>query len=589
MATQLNNLPPSRAQFLDYNGAPLAWGYVYTYVPLSTTAKQTWQDPEQLLPNTNPVQLDGAGSWPIFGTGTYRIIVKDASGNTLSDGETVCGPGTNASAINWQGPYSGNVVESVGEKLDQLLSVEDFGAVQGADCSAAVQLALNQAGYAYFPQGNWVISSQVFPPANTAIFGDSEKSVISSGLTGSPVFGFATTNSVSFRKLSFVGTAAGVVAIESYQTSLSIEQCNFYGTTVEIGEGFAVLLQDLRFAPAAGSVPAGQLILSDTTVNSSQCKDSVINGLIYEGSNAGNSGLPSGFCVEFGGCTRWSVSGLVVNVGSLSSTIDLVNIIGPCNSLNFTGCSFVGGGNGVRIVGANGAPASVGGPPANINISGCSFQGQALAGVYGLGYQYSTGNYNQPKNVSVVGCQFGVGAQVSGPSYGVQMVVVANWLLAANTFYVGPQYVSPGSNPYAISFDDITGTAQSSSNVVVSGNQEMGLAGGFVQSLPGALRLSTDPLFATPLLNALRGNAGGNPPGALSQPTLTSGVGVLNDVGYDCQVILSGAGSAQFSLTPPGGSAHTFTAASALVLTVQVGSTLQWVSGGTPAWYWIGL
>lgn len=78
-------LPNGEQVFLDDNGNPLANGTVDFYVPSTTTRKDTYQNPGATILNTNPVQLDSAGRAIIYGTGSYRQVVKDSAGNTIWD------------------------------------------------------------------------------------------------------------------------------------------------------------------------------------------------------------------------------------------------------------------------------------------------------------------------------------------------------------------------------------------------------------------------------------------------------------------------------------------------------------------------
>lgn len=78
-------LPFPELQFFDNNGLPLAGGTINTYVPGTTTPKQTWQDANASILNTNPIVLDAAGRCIVYGTGSYRFIVKDALGNQIYD------------------------------------------------------------------------------------------------------------------------------------------------------------------------------------------------------------------------------------------------------------------------------------------------------------------------------------------------------------------------------------------------------------------------------------------------------------------------------------------------------------------------
>lgn len=81
-------LPPAVTTFFDNNGNPLTSGTVTFYIPATLTKKTTWQDATETTPNTNPVVLDAAGRAIIYGSGTYRQIVKDSSGNLIWDAVT---------------------------------------------------------------------------------------------------------------------------------------------------------------------------------------------------------------------------------------------------------------------------------------------------------------------------------------------------------------------------------------------------------------------------------------------------------------------------------------------------------------------
>jgi len=81
-------LAPPMTQFVDANGHPYAGGTVETYIPGTTTAKNTWSDHGATALNTNPVVLDASGRAFILGDGEYRLIVRDALGNLVYDGWT---------------------------------------------------------------------------------------------------------------------------------------------------------------------------------------------------------------------------------------------------------------------------------------------------------------------------------------------------------------------------------------------------------------------------------------------------------------------------------------------------------------------
>lgn len=97
-------LPNGRQQFIDGNGKPYASGKVYFYIPGTTVPKNTYQDPSSLILNTNPVTLDANGYATIYGTGSYRQILKDSLGNTIWDQLT---SDTSSSQTSWAGNATG--------------------------------------------------------------------------------------------------------------------------------------------------------------------------------------------------------------------------------------------------------------------------------------------------------------------------------------------------------------------------------------------------------------------------------------------------------------------------------------------------
>jgi hypothetical protein len=63
----------------------LAGGSVGMFIPNTNTLKQTWQNSTQTILNQNPVVLDQNGCATIYGTGSYRQVLKDALGNVVWD------------------------------------------------------------------------------------------------------------------------------------------------------------------------------------------------------------------------------------------------------------------------------------------------------------------------------------------------------------------------------------------------------------------------------------------------------------------------------------------------------------------------
>lgn len=72
-----------RFQAFDSAGAPLSGGKLHTKIAGTSTNKPTYSDPGLTTPNTNPVILDSRGEAAIFGSGTYKFILKTSADVTI--------------------------------------------------------------------------------------------------------------------------------------------------------------------------------------------------------------------------------------------------------------------------------------------------------------------------------------------------------------------------------------------------------------------------------------------------------------------------------------------------------------------------
>ncbi len=109
-----NLLPNAQQVFFGATGQVLSLGFVYTYVPGTTTPKLTWQDSAMTVPNTNPITLDANGQARIWASGTYRQVVNDSLGNLVWDQITqtgIVGPtsSTNNEIVLWGSTDGGTV------------------------------------------------------------------------------------------------------------------------------------------------------------------------------------------------------------------------------------------------------------------------------------------------------------------------------------------------------------------------------------------------------------------------------------------------------------------------------------------------
>jgi len=172
-------LPQGRTIYIDSNGVPLVSGTVSFFVPNTDTPKNTWTNSAASVLNTNPVLLASDGGAYIYGSGQYRVVVKNSDGDTLSDSLTAdtsypltlfeASLATQTTTTDGSALvgylYPGGVDRTLYSKLKDTVSVKDFGAVGDGttDDTAAIQTALDawvSVGFnLHFPTGKYRITS----------------------------------------------------------------------------------------------------------------------------------------------------------------------------------------------------------------------------------------------------------------------------------------------------------------------------------------------------------------------------------------------------------------------------------------------
>lgn len=202
-------------QFFDNNGVPLSGGLIYTYTAGTSTPATTYTTSAGNVANSNPIVLDSAGRTPnevwLPQLLSYKFVLKNSSGDLIGTYDNL--PGVNDTAyVNQQiaavyadfantsntakgdalvgfkqsnsaGVLTGAVGKTVHQKLQELVSVKDFGAVGDGttDDTAAIQAAVNYVcstniSSLFFPFGSgerYKLSSTIIVPrANIALIGN---------------------------------------------------------------------------------------------------------------------------------------------------------------------------------------------------------------------------------------------------------------------------------------------------------------------------------------------------------------------------------------------------------------------------------
>ena len=215
------------AQFFDNSGNPLTGGKIYSYLAGTTTPTPTYTTEAATVNHPNPIILDSAGRvpsggeiWLKEGSATYYKFVLNTTTDVLIASYDYV-PGTYSSAdlantsdvtkgdalvgfrqSNTGGNLTGSVGRTVHQKLQELVSVLDFGAdpTGVADSTTAFNNACSSARNVYVPPGTYVIANTVDVYGN--LYGVQETSIINLSITSATGLGFKMHSQSSIRDLT---------------------------------------------------------------------------------------------------------------------------------------------------------------------------------------------------------------------------------------------------------------------------------------------------------------------------------------------------------------------------------------------------
>jgi hypothetical protein len=180
---------------------------------------------------------------------TFTIAPPLNSSIEIMTNETGVINSGNATAISYTLTAPGAVAQTVQTKLEQYVSVKDFGAVGDGvtDDTATIADALATGASVYFPEGTYKTDLQTITTAGQTLFGAGEKSIILAKTAGANLF-VVEADYVSFRNLRMNGAETGptnndfaiFTATATPAQFLAVENVLFSGASAASGFNNAV-------------------------------------------------------------------------------------------------------------------------------------------------------------------------------------------------------------------------------------------------------------------------------------------------------------------------------------------------------------
>jgi len=382
-AVNLSPVGGAAAQFFTNSGNVLTGGKLNTYLAGTTTPATTYTTSAGNVARTNPIVLDAAGRVPSGGeiwlaqNVVYKFTLTDSSDVLIATYDNISGISSltlpiDSSNITYDPPFAGSVATNVEDKLAQVVSVQDFGAVGNGSTNdtAAFQAALNSGFSVYIPPtgSSYIVSSTLTVPANVAMYGDGYESVIQYTGTGSaivldPGTGNATLydSILANFQLTNANTAAVGIRLKDVAEVL-IDSVYVIG----IGGGFTTAAIEFSATAATGAVFAVTIrdsILRANQVGIKFSDQNLFNAITIRGGriqgNLGTAGIFADKTVK-----GFSIFGTVVE-GNLNQNIVLNN---GAEALTIQGCWFE-----TNVAATNGIVLQGSGQYVGVNISGNHF------------------------------------------------------------------------------------------------------------------------------------------------------------------------------------------------------------------------
>ncbi len=391
MTVNISLFAGAGAQFFDDNGVPLAGGLLYTYAAGTTTAAATYTSVTGLSANPNPIVLDSGGRVPnevwLTTNASYKFVLQDSEAVLIGTWDNIPGI-TDADALATKlantsniaqgdaligfkqtyalGVMPGAVGKTLNDKMQDLVSVKDFGAVGDgvADDTAAIQagidLACQYGGCVYLPAGTYKITAALVFSMNSGTVDPFKRpSMRGDGMAATTIY--QTTNDNGIEIVGFDSNPAGYCLFQDF---------TLYGYQLnKIG----IALQDIAYATVDNVYLAGWATgLYGVNVLSSTFNDLVIRyntgGFYFEpNSSLGYYSEPN--AITMSNCNvgnNYAYGGKVIGAGTFNYT-------GGSIEANGAGTDLSSGKWGLAIVDAGGHVAQQ--SACAFNISGVYFEG----------------------------------------------------------------------------------------------------------------------------------------------------------------------------------------------------------------------